>query len=521
MSASQALVKDLEGEVSVTRNGELVNIKVGDALLPGDEIVTGDTGRLSLEFPGVPGQEPAAGLMHANGKITLGEQEGAHGPQMVVMEDTECFEFTTEITELSSVAADTGAAGLFGGLAAAGGGGLLTAGVGAVAAGMFLGGGSDDNNNSSSTSTTGSTGNNTTAESVSKAIDTVNDSPLGIVTKPVTDPIKEGLTAGNTGGTADPAPNHVVDVLKDTATQAQNDPSSIDPASTVQSLVTAVTADVTELASAGGGNPVGTVVDTVVDGINQTPLGEPLSPVTQAVQSVSDSFDLNSLVNVGQDSGLVSTVVDGIADALQPVTSQAEPLQAAVGELQSVAVQVDSALADGLSALEGAFSGADTGAISPEMLANLPTSLADLPGSLSDLPTALSDLPTALSNLPGTFGDLPAAPSSLPDTILAAVGDIPVIGDQIAGAGGDLPLSGDALPIGTLGGGDLAGALEGGAGGLLGTVENLTAQLQSAGGGAEGVTDLASTVNGITSTATAGGTENLLSGLTNTLNGLS
>jgi len=499
MSASQALVKDLEGEVSVTRNGELVNIKVGDALLPGDEIVTGDTGRLSLEFPGVPGQEPAAGLMSANGKITLGEQEGAHGPQMVVMEDTECFEFTTEITELSSVAADTGAAGLFGGLAAAGGGGLLTAGAGAIAAGMFLGGSSDDDNGTASTTTTtGGTGTNAAVDPLSKSIDTVNESPLGIITKPVTDPIKEGLSAGSAGsagtgnGTADPAPNHVVDVLKDTATQAQNDPSSIDPASTVQNLVTAVTADVTELASAGGGNPVSTLVDTVVDGINQTPLGEPLSPVTQAVQSVSDSFDLNSLMNVGQDAGLVSTVVDAAADALQPVTSQAEPLQTVVAELQGVATQVDAGLADGLSALEGVFSGADTGAISPEMLTNLPSTL--------------SDLPNTLSNLPNTLADLPTAPSSLPDTLLASIGDIPVIGDQIAGAAGDLPLSGDAL--------------EGGAGGLLGTVENLTAQLQSAGGGAENVTDLASTVNGITSTATAGGAENLLSGLTNTLNGL-
>ena len=145
MSTSQALVKDLEGEVSVTRNGEVVNIKVGDYLLPGDEVVTGESGRLGLEFPGVEGQEPAAGVMTPNGKIVLGEQDSPNGPQMLVMEETECFEFTTELTELSSVAQDSGASGLFGGLVDAGG--LLTSALGALATGLFVGGSSSNDSN--------------------------------------------------------------------------------------------------------------------------------------------------------------------------------------------------------------------------------------------------------------------------------------------------------------------------------------------------------------------------------------
>ena len=108
MAAPQALIKDLEGEVSVTRNGEVVAVQAGDFLLPGDEVVTGGNGRLSLEFPGTEGQIPAAGVMTANGKLTLGEQPGPNGQQIVVLEDGECFEFTTELAE-NSAAAEGGA----------------------------------------------------------------------------------------------------------------------------------------------------------------------------------------------------------------------------------------------------------------------------------------------------------------------------------------------------------------------------------------------------------------------------
>ena len=55
MDAPKAFIKNIEGDVSVSRNGEVVNVKAGDFLLPGDEVATGDTGRLSLEFPGTEG----------------------------------------------------------------------------------------------------------------------------------------------------------------------------------------------------------------------------------------------------------------------------------------------------------------------------------------------------------------------------------------------------------------------------------------------------------------------------------
>ena len=130
MAAPQALIKDLEGEVNVTRNGEVVAVKAGDFLLPGDEVVTGGTGRLSLEFPGTEGQIPAAGVMTSNGKLTLGEQSGPNGQQIVVLEDGECFEFTTELAENSAAAEGGAVAGLFGaGLLGAGSGGIAGAGA--------------------------------------------------------------------------------------------------------------------------------------------------------------------------------------------------------------------------------------------------------------------------------------------------------------------------------------------------------------------------------------------------------
>ena len=115
MAAPQALIKDLEGEVNVSRNGEIVAVKAGDYLMPGDEVVTGANGRLALEFPGSDGQIPAAGVMTANGKLTLGEQTGSNGQQqIVVLEDGECFEFTTELAENSAAAEGGAVAGVFG-----------------------------------------------------------------------------------------------------------------------------------------------------------------------------------------------------------------------------------------------------------------------------------------------------------------------------------------------------------------------------------------------------------------------
>lgn len=487
MSTSQALVKDLEGEVSVTRNGEVVNIKVGDYLLPGDEVVTGDSGRLGLEFPGIMGQEPAAGVMTPNGKIVLGEQDSPNGPQMLVMEETECFEFTTELTEMSSVAQDTGAAGLFGGLA--GSGGLLTSAIGALATGLFVGGSSDDNDNKDpdipapsndggfgvsggeslpaalapvvaedspvGEAVTAAVGPSTPvgqalapaatplADVINEVVNTVNNSPLGVVTKPVTD-VALGLIpavlGGSTGGSAGGSDT-------DTSTIPGSNSGSNSGSNPGSNAGGAPSAEA---------GPISTVVDTVVEGavggINQTPLGEPLSPVTTTVQTLADTFDLNSLINIGNEigsgEGLVTTVVDTVGDVIEPVTAQVEPLATVVDTLHDTAVTVDSLLADTLGAVEGVFGGAD------------------------------------------------------------------ILG---AGAGG---LSPDSLSLESLSLESIPQTLEEATGGLLGTVESLTAQLQS--GGVEDPTGglLDTVVSTISSTAADPGSSDLSSALSKVLGGL-
>lgn len=359
MAAPQALIKDLEGEVSVTRNGEVVAVKAGDFLLPGDEVVTGGTGRLSLEFPGTEGQIPAAGVMTANGKLTLGEQPGPNGQQIVVLEDGECFEFTTELAENSAAAEGGAVAGLFGaGLLGAGSGGI--AGAGAVAAGAFLaGGGSDDSSAASSTSGSG-TGTN------------IADSGGGL----------GGIGAGEFSSEDSPQSleefagenltqeNLQESILEPIQTAVEN--SQANPQSTPDNIAVAVEdtgMGVLEnvhdalVATTGEGTPQADLIQQLVDGVNQTPLGEPLSPITTPlVEAVNTDLGLDTLIaalpNIDPtDGGLVTSVVDTVDGITQPLSQEVEPVDMLMSELHNAAVEIDNLLE---GAVEGILGGADT-----------------------------------------------------------------------------------------------------------------------------------------------------------------
>lgn len=359
MAAPQALIKDLEGEVSVTRNGEVVAVKSGDFLLPGDEVVTGGTGRLSLEFPGTEGQTPAAGVMTANGKLTLGEQPGPNGQQIVVLEDGECFEFTTELTE-NSAAADGGAvAGLFGaGLLGAGSGGI--AGAGAVAAGAFLmGGGSDDSSSGGATSGNGS---GTSAADSSGGLGIVGAGEFSSEDSPqsLEEFASENLTPENLQES----------ILEPIQTAVEN--SQANPESTPDNIAVAledtgmgVLENVHDalVATTGEGTPQADLIQQLVDGVNQTPLGEPLSPVTTPlVEAVNTDLGLDTLIaalpNVDPtDGGLVTSVVDTVDGITQPLSQEIEPVDMLMGELRDAAVEIDNLL-EGV--VDGILGGADT-----------------------------------------------------------------------------------------------------------------------------------------------------------------
>ena len=348
MAAPQALIQNIEGDVNVTRNGEVIAVKAGDFLMPGDEIATGDTGRLALEFPGTEGQIPAAGVMTANGKMTLGEQPGANGQQqIVVLEDGECFEFTTELAENSAAAEGGEISGLFGaGLLGAGSGTI--AGAGALAAGAFLGGGSGDSGSGSTSGSAGTGTGNTNGAGlggVGAAEFSTADSPQSLE-----EFVNENLTQDN-------LEQGVIEPIQTALDASQNNPETtpenIAVAGEQMTLAGLENVHDALVATTGEGTPQADLIQQLVEGLNQTPLGEPLSPVTTPLaDAVNADLGLNTLLealpNVDPTGGgLVTSVVDLADDITQPLSQQLEPVDMLMDGLHDVAVQVDSVL-DGL-----------------------------------------------------------------------------------------------------------------------------------------------------------------------------
>ena len=435
MAAAQALVKDLEGEVNVSRNGEIVAVKAGDFLLPGDEVVTGANGRLALEFPGTEGQIPAAGVMTSNGKLTLGEQTGAKGQQqIVVIEDGECFEFTTELAENSAAAEGGAVAGLFGaGLLGAGSGGL--AGAGAVAAGAFLAGGSGDSGGGDS----GTTGGNFNNAGVGGGEFSSQDSPQSLE-----EFANENLTQDN-------LQQSILEPIQDAVQNSQNSPESTPDniAVAVEQTGLGVLENVHDalVATTGEGTPQADLVQQLVDGVNQTPLGEPLSPITTPLsEAVNTDLGLDTLISAlpnvdPTDGGLVTSVVD-VADGItQPISEQVEPYDQLLQGLRDVAVEIDNVL-------EGVLSQMGTEVPNLDSLdGGTPALPAEVEGGLADLVDGiLGGADTLQSALQGAGGSgLPEIPEG--DLLGTLSSGISSGADALGGELGGLPgLPTDGLP---------------------------------------------------------------------------
>jgi len=350
MATPQAVIANLEGEVNVTRNGQTVEVKAGDFLLPGDEITTGGNGRLGLEFPGIEGQQPAAGVMTANGKITLGEQTGPAGQQIIVMEDTECFEFTTEVAENSAAAEAGGVQGLFGAdLLGAGSGSV--AGAGALAAGAFLAGGSDDSSAGGAFggSASGSRGGLGSAEFDSE------DRPESLE-----EFTTENLTQTN-------FEQSILEPIENALQASQNNPESTpDNIATAGEQIALAGADNTEDAASAGtgeGSETSEVVQQLIEGIEGTPLGEPLSPALEGLQQTADTeLSLNDVIQaipnveegvpMGEGEAEVGGLLGGadtLQNALESAASQA-PGDMPEGDLTGTITSGISSVADGAGA---------------------------------------------------------------------------------------------------------------------------------------------------------------------------
>ena len=439
MAAPQALIKDLEGEVNVSRNGETVAVKAGDYLLPGDEVVTGATGRLALEFPGTEGQIPAAGVMTANGKLTLGEQTGANGQQqIVVLEDGECFEFTTELAENSAAAEGGAVAGLFGaGLLGAGSGGL--AGAGAVAAGAFLAGGSGDSGSSDAgtgTSTGASNAGSGGLGGVGAGEFSSQDSPQSLE-----EFATENLTQDN-------LQQSILQPIQDAVQNSQNNPESTPDniAVAVEQTGLGVLENVHDalVATTGEGTPQADLVQQLVDGVNQTPLGEPLSPITNPLsEAVNTDLGLDTLISAlpnvdPTDGGLVTSVVDLADDITQPISEQVEPYDQLLQGLRDVAVEIDNVLEGVLSQMGTEVPNLDSlGSGTPALPAEVEGGLADLVDGI------LGGADTLQSALQGAGGSgLPEIPEG--DLLGTLSSGISSGADAL---GGELPgLPTDGLP---------------------------------------------------------------------------
>jgi hypothetical protein len=442
MAAPQALIKDLEGEVNVSRNGEVVAVKAGDFLLPGDEVVTGTNGRLALEFPGAEGQIPAAGVMTANGKLTLGEQPGANGQQqIVVIEDGECFEFTTELAENSAAAEGGAVAGLFGaGLLGAGSGGL--AGAGAVAAGAFLAGGSGDSGSSdvgTGTNTGTSNAGGGGLGSIGAGEFSSQDSPQSLE-----EFASENLTQEN-------LQQSILQPIQDAVQNSQNNPESTpDNISTaVEQTGLGVLENVHDalVATTGEGTPQADLVQQLVDGVNETPLGEPLSPITSPLsEAVNTDLGLDTLISAlpnvdPTDGGLVTSVVD-LADGItQPISEQVEPYDQLLQGLRDVAVEIDNVLESTLSQMSTEVPNLGSlGSDTPALPAEVEGGLADLVDGI------LGGADTLQSALEGAGGSgLPEIPEG--DLLGTLSSGISSGADALGGELGGLPgLPTDGLP---------------------------------------------------------------------------
>ncbi len=379
MATPQAVIANLEGEVNVSRNGQTIEVKAGDFLLPGDEISTGGNGRLALEFPGIDGQQPAAGVMTANGKITLGEQTGPAGQQIVVMEDTECFEFTTEVAENSAATEAGGMQGLFGaGMLGAGSGSV--AGAGALAAGAFLAGGSDDGSAGGSFGASGSA----SRGGLGSAEFSSEDRPESLE-----EFATENLTQTN-------FEQSILEPIENAAQASQNNPESTPDniATAIEQIGLAVADNIEDAASAstGEGSETSEVAQLLIDGIGDTPLGEPLSPITDGLQQVVDTeLSLNDLIQAipnveeGVPMGEGLPVGDGlpVGEGL-PVGDSGAEAGGILGGADTLQNALESAASEALGDMpEGDLAGTITSGIS---------SVADGAGA-AGVPTLPTDNP--------------------------------------------------------------------------------------------------------------------------------
>jgi hypothetical protein len=329
-------------------------------------------------------------------------------------------------------------AGLFGaGLLGAGSGGL--AGAGAVAAGAFLAGGSGDSGSSDAgtgTSTGASNAGSGGLGGVGAGEFSSQDSPQSLE-----EFATENLTQDN-------LQQSILQPIQDAVQNSQNNPESTPDniAVAVEQTGLGVLENVHDalVATTGEGTPQADLVQQLVDGVNQTPLGEPLSPITNPLsEAVNTDLGLDTLISAlpnvdPTDGGLVTSVVDLADDITQPISEQVEPYDQLLQGLRDVAVEIDNVLEGVLSQMGTEIPNLDSlGGGTPALPAEVEGGLADLVDGI------LGGADTLQSALQGAGGSgLPEIPEG--DLLGTLSSGISSGADAL---GGELPgLPTDGLP---------------------------------------------------------------------------
>ncbi|HEX4856062.1 MAG TPA: hypothetical protein VFV28_04575 [Limnobacter sp.] len=162
-------VNELEGSVSIMRDGETRSLAAGDSILAGDVIKASESGRTAIVLSNSIG-EPIGNLLVAPGGSVIADTTIKNGQSTLVFEAlsedgvsiSNLDPDFAELVELQGVgqAGSGGMSGLFGGgLLAAGSVGGTAAAVGAGAVGLGLLASSSDDEGSGPTSSVGSGGN--------------------------------------------------------------------------------------------------------------------------------------------------------------------------------------------------------------------------------------------------------------------------------------------------------------------------------------------------------------------------
>ncbi|WP_370260820.1 hypothetical protein [Limnobacter sp.] len=321
-------VNEIEGTVSVMRDGQTVALAAGDSINAGDVITASDSGRASIMLSNSYG-EPIGNLLVAPTGSVIADTTMKNGQTAFVFEALSNDGVTianldpdfADLVELQGVeqAGGGGMFGLFdGGLLAAGSLGSSGLAVGAGAIGVAaLASGSDEGSGPRNTPSSGSGGNNggnggnggdggdggtggTTGTPLDAALDPVFDgaagTPLAAVSEPLADglgtvagmlPVPGGDEGGGDGGTGGGDSGGDAGGTTGTPLDAAFDPIFDGAAGTPLAVVSEPLADglgtLAAMSPAGGGSsdgPTGTPLDAALDPVLAALDGTPLSAIT-------------------------------------------------------------------------------------------------------------------------------------------------------------------------------------------------------------------------------------------------